>query len=199
MDDPARRDLLIQVRDEARHLDGMVRNLLSMTRLEAGGLDLRRDWIDIGESLDRAVGVVKKRGAGQSFDIEAEAELPLVYADQSLVDQALGNVLANAVRYAGDTACVRLSASRDGDTVRIRISDDGPGVSAEIASQVFEKFARANPGSAKASESAGLGLAITKGIVETHGGSVELETPAASPLGGASFVLCLPIDNRSAS
>jgi two-component system sensor histidine kinase KdpD len=188
-----RRDLLVQMREEAEHLDAMVRNLLSMTRLEAGGLDIRRDWLDIEEAVHRAVALAKKRGAPQHFSVTIAPGLPLVFADQNLVDQVLANVIGNAVRHAGPAAHVDLSVAARADAVEIRIDDDGPGIPASLLPHVFEKFVRAAASGADGGEGSGLGLAITKGIVEAHGGSVVATSPPAGKDRGASFLIRLPL------
>jgi two-component system sensor histidine kinase KdpD len=192
-----RRDLLVQMRDEAEHLDGMVRNLLSMTRLEAGGLDMRRDWLDIEEAVHRAVALAKKRGAPQHFTVAIAPDLPLVFADQSLIDQVLANVIGNAVRYAGADAHVELSVSAAKGAVEIRIDDDGPGIPAHVLPHVFEKFVRAAATGADGGEGSGLGLAITRGIIEAHGGSVVATSPPAGKVHGASFLIRLPLTQGS--
>ena len=195
--DATRADLLTQVKDEAEHLDGMVRNLLSMTRLEAGALDLRPDWTDVREILERAVADAKRRGATQRMTVEAEAMLPLIRADGTLLDQAVGNVLGNAIRYAGADARIALSARRESDGVMVAIEDDGPGISAAALPHVFEKFARGGAEHGDGGEGSGLGLAIAKGVVEAHGGAIS----AASPISdgrGARLTLRLPVSGAAA-
>jgi two-component system sensor histidine kinase KdpD len=187
-----RSDLLVHVREEAEHLDQMVRNLLSMTRLEAGALDMRKDWIDVVELMNRTVAAARKRGAPQKFVVTAAPSLPLIEADQSLLDQALGNVVGNAVRYAGTDARIGLSATVIDGQMVIAVTDDGPGIPAETLPHVFEKFVRAarNGGTEGGS---GLGLAITKGIVEAHGGTVSARSPAPGQRSGTRVALRLPI------
>ncbi|KQQ90306.1 sensor histidine kinase KdpD [Aureimonas sp. Leaf324] len=180
----ARQDLLAEIRDEASRLDTMVRNLLSMTRLEAGALEVRRDWIDVTEALERQVDLARRRGATQHFRLVETAERILAFVDGNLLDQALANIVGNAVRHAGAQATVRLSARRDGEAVAIRIADDGPGVPADLAPFVFEKFTRARaPTGADGGDSAGLGLAIAKGIVEAQGGTLTLLPPQPGATG----------------
>ncbi|QFR32227.1 sensor histidine kinase KdpD [Ancylobacter sp. TS-1] len=188
-----RRDLLSQMREEAENLDQMVRNLLSMTRLEAGALELHRDWMDAVELMNRAVSAVRRRGATQRFVVTAAPDLPLVKADQSLMDQALGNVVANAVRYAGRDARIGLSATVIDGQLVIAVTDDGPGIPAEALPHVFEKFVRASRGSGDGGDGSGLGLAITRGIVEAHGGSVSARSPAPGQRNGARIALRLPL------
>ncbi|KAB0681364.1 sensor histidine kinase [Aureimonas leprariae] len=191
----SRRDLLAQVRDEARHLDMMVRNLLSMTRLEAGALELNRDWIDLGETLHRAVEVARRRGATQAFDVRLPEDPVLVHADGTLLDQALGNVVANAVRHAGAEARVTLATTYDRGVALVEIADDGPGIPDDLRPHVFEKFTTGRRPGGDGGESAGLGLAIARGIVEAHGGTIEL-LPDESGRHGAAFRIALPAGER---
>ncbi|MCX5514124.1 two-component sensor histidine kinase [Kaistia algarum] len=188
-----RRDLLGHMRDEAEHLDTMVRNLLSMTRLEAGALDLRRDWIDVAEVLNRAVSAARKRGATQSFTVDTATDLPLLFADPGLIDQALANVVGNAVRYAGPSAKVTLSATADDEMLEIAVTDDGPGIPPEALPHVFEKFVRAARTSGDGGDGSGLGLAITKGIIEAHGGTTLALSPVPGRDAGARVLLRLPL------
>lgn len=195
----ARRDLLVQMREESENLDLMVRNLLSMTRLEAGALDMRRDWVDVVELMNRAVATVRKRGAPQRFLVTSAPDLPLIEADPSLMDQALGNVVANAVRYAGAGARIRLSATVIDGQMVIAVTDDGPGIPAETLPHVFEKFVRAPRGAGDGGDGSGLGLAITRGIVEAHGGTVSARSPAPGQTSGARIALRLPLSPQAAA
>jgi K+-sensing histidine kinase KdpD len=188
----ARRDLLAQVKDEAEHLDGMVRNLLAMTRVEAGGLEINRDWIDIRELFDRAVALAKRRGARQSFEVVVEPGLPFAPADPILLDQVLANLIGNATRYAGPTTRIVLRASASPDAIVLSVADDGPGIAPEMLPHVFEKFVRAPRRGGDAGEGSGLGLAIAKGIVDAHHGSIAVVSPAANGR-GARFEIRLPV------
>jgi two-component system, OmpR family, sensor histidine kinase KdpD len=191
----ARQDLLDQVKDEAEHLDRMVRNLLSMTRVEAGALELRRDWVDIREAFDRVVALAKRRGATQAFRLDVDPGLPFVLADPSLLDQAMANVVGNAVRYAGSDARVDLAARRDGDGIMLSVTDDGPGIPRNLLPRVFEKFVRARAQEGDGGEGTGLGLAIAKGIVDAHGGLVVAESPVADGH-GTCIAIRLPLEEK---
>jgi K+-sensing histidine kinase KdpD len=181
--EPARRDLLGQVKDEAEHLDSMVRNLLAMTRVEAGALELNRDWVDLQELFDRAAAVAKRRGAFQTFTVIVEKGLPFIFADPNLLDQVLANIVGNAIQHAGSGERITLEAKREGSMVVLLVTDNGPGIAPEILPRIFEKFARAPRSSGDAGEGTGLGLAIVKGIVEAHQGTVAAVSPVASGRG----------------
>lgn len=188
-------DLLAMIRDEAEHLDGMVRNLLAMTRLEAGALDLRMDWTDLSEILHRVVLLARRRGAPQSFSFAIAGDLPLVRADPALIEQAIGNLVGNAVHHAGAEAEVTLAATvHDGQAV-LSVTDDGPGVPADLLPHIFEKFVHAPRAGGDGGEGTGLGLAIARGIAEAHGGTLVAQSPVENGR-GARFVLTLPIGEK---
>jgi two-component system sensor histidine kinase KdpD len=170
--------LLVQIKDEALNLDGMVRNLLAITRIDAGQLELRWDWVDLREIVARVVSAVRRRGAAQKFEINLPSELPLVKADATLVDQAIGNVVANAATHTPPQTTVVIDAVSDAEKIALRVTDDGDGIPAEVLPRAFEKFvsARANVSSTEGREGTGLGLAIAKGIMEAHGGSIAAES-----------------------
>ena len=191
----ARLDLLAQIKDEAEHLDRMVRNLLAITRVEAGALEVRRDWIDVRELLDRVVSVAKRRGATQRFEVAVAEGLPFIGADPILLAQVLSNVVGNAIRYAGPQARIVIEARPDGAEIALSVTDDGPGIPAGVLPHVFEKFVRA-PTSGDAGEGTGLGLAIAKGIIEAHGGSIRAESPAEGAR-GTRIIMRLPIKGNT--
>lgn len=189
---PAERtDLLAAIREEAEHLDTMVRNLLAMTRLEAGALEIRMDWTDLGEILGRVAAAARRRGATQAITVTTTPELPFAYADPNLLEQALGNIVGNAMRYAGPSAAIAMTATADDQAMSLIIEDDGPGIDPAVLPHVFEKFVRAASDRGDGGEGSGLGLAIAKGIAEAHGGSVRAESPVANGR-GARFTFVLP-------
>ncbi len=99
----AQKDLLGQIKHEAEGVDEMVRNLLAITRIDAGALELRHDWIDLREIAERIVNAARRRGAKQTFEIKFPDDMPLVKADATLAEQALGNVVGNAIVHTPDS------------------------------------------------------------------------------------------------
>jgi len=190
LDAAAKRDLLTQVKQEAEGLDEMVRNLLAITRIDAGALELRLDWIDLREIVERIVRAARQRGALQTIVVDLPSNLPLVRADATLAEQALGNVIANAVIHTPADAKIHVDCVVAPATLTIRLTDNGPGISASLLPRIFDKFVmEPSSGHADGHQSTGLGLAIAKGIMAAHGGSIAAESP---PGGGVRFSLTFP-------
>ena len=180
LDQAAKKDLLGQIKKEAEDLDEMVRNLLAITRIDAGALELRRDWIDLREVAERVVSAARRHGAQQRIEIDLPADLPLVRADATLAEQAIGNLVANAVVHTPPETRVVLDADVAPDGIALRVTDDGPGIPADGLPIIFHKFVKGTEpegSSADGSQGTGLGLAIAKGIMEAHGGAIKAESP----------------------
>jgi two-component system, OmpR family, sensor histidine kinase KdpD len=195
----AEEELLGQIKLEAEHLDGMVRNLLAMARIDAGGLELRTDWIDIREITDRVTTAARRRGCSQSIEAALPADLPLIRADAILVEQALGNVIGNAIAHTQADAKITIDATVNSGQIVLHVADDGPGIPNDILPHVFEKFVRASaPASTTANggEGTGLGLAIAKGIMEAHRGSIFAESPLGNSRGTRISMLFPRGENR---
>src|ERR1700674_885795 len=176
----AQKDLLGHIKQEAEGLDEMVRNLLAMTRIDAGVLELRHDWIDVREVVERVLSTARRRGAAQEFELKLPAKMPLIRADATLGEQALGNVIGNAIAHPPKETKVVVDALVDAGQLVLRVTDDGPGISPQLLPRIFDKFVRADTSGAQhadGGEGTGLGLAIAKGIIEAHGGSIAAESP----------------------
>jgi two-component system sensor histidine kinase KdpD len=179
----ARKDLLGHIRGEAEALDGMVRNLLAITRIDAGALELRRDWVDLREVAEHVAAAARRRGAAQQLTVALPPDLPLVRADPTLAAQALANVVGNAMAHTPKEAAVVIDAEVQAASIVLRVTDDGPGIPAEMLPRIFDKFVRGRDGAADKGEGAGLGLAIASGIMAAHGGSIAAHSPVAGGRG----------------
>jgi two-component system, OmpR family, sensor histidine kinase KdpD len=194
LDEASRKDLLQHIKSEVENLDGMVRNLLAITRIDAGALELRLDWMDLREIVERAINSVRRRGAPQRFDINLPADLPLVRGDAALIEQVFGNIIGNAVAHTPPDTRVIVDALIEEPRVLIRVTDDGPGIAPDVLPHVFEKFVRGHATGvtrADGGEGTGLGLAIAKGVMEAHKGSITAISPAPSGR-GTRIVLAFP-------
>ena len=177
LDAAAKTDLLAQIKQEAESLDEMVRNLLSITRIDSGALELRQDWIDLREIVDRVASAARRRGTKQHIEIALPPDLPMVKADATLVEQVIGNVIGNAAVHTPATTRVVVDALVRPHEIALTVTDDGPGIPPQALPQIFDKFVKADATQGDGGQGSGLGLAIAKGIMEAHGGSIAAESP----------------------
>jgi two-component system, OmpR family, sensor histidine kinase KdpD len=189
LDASTRRELLESVREESDRLNRLVQNLLEMTRLESGALQLRREWHPLEEVIGAALSRLGKELADRRVDTHVPADLPLVPIDDVLVEQVLVNLLDNAIKYTPATSPIRILATATDEAVTVEVADHGPGLPRGDEDKVFEKFYRGLPGG----RGAGLGLAISQGIVKAHGGHIWAQN---LPEGGVAFLFTLPLAGK---
>lgn len=180
-----RDELLATAEESLQKLAALVTNLLDVSRLQAGVLGISLGPVDTDDAILAALDELKF-GPGK-VELNLDAELPPVLADQGLLERVLVNLLSNAARFAPPGTRVRISTSALGDTVQIRIVDHGPGIPQERLEQIFLPFQRL--GDTDNLTGLGLGLALSKGFTEGMGGSLEIED---TPGGGLTMVVSLP-------
>jgi len=164
-----REELLTTLQDEAERLNRFVSNLLDMTRIESGAIELKLELIDVteivGSALQRAGSVL----AGHRVEVAIEPELPMLRLDAVLFEQVLFNLLDNAAKYSPAGSRIDIRATRDGELVEIEVVDEGPGIPPADFEHVFDKFYRVHAQDRRRAGT-GLGLAICRGFVEALGG-----------------------------
>lgn len=168
-----RHELLDNVVNEARRLDRYIQNLLDMTRLDQGGITLRRDWVDVGELVAGALQRLAGETRDRRLDVDLASGLPLLWAHGLLLEQALVNLLDNALRYAPADRPIGIAAWCEDTELVIQVSDQGPGIAPDERARVFDMFYRARQGDGGNRIGSGLGLAICRGLVGAHGGSLQ--------------------------
>jgi two-component system sensor histidine kinase KdpD len=182
----AREELTGDIQDAAERLNRLVENLLDMSRLDSGRLQLKREWCDVGDVISVAVKRLERELAKHPLVIEYAPDLPLVYMDFTLMEQVLVNLLDNACSYTPPGASIEIRSEHKENSLLISITDRGPGIPEEDLERIFDKFYRV-PGTATGGT--GLGLSICRGLVEAHGGALTAENAP----GGARFMIFLPI------
>jgi two-component system, OmpR family, sensor histidine kinase KdpD len=187
---PAQRaDLLASIEEEAARLMRFVANLLDMSRIEAGALKPKRDYVDIAEVARAAVERARKAFQSQQITTNLARDLPFVRGDSNLLEQVLFNLLDNAQKY-GAGAGVAVHARRAGADAQISVTDEGEGVRPADLERIFEKFYQGGRSDGRKAGT-GLGLSIARGLVEAMGGTIRAESPAARRR-GTRIVIQLP-------
>ncbi|MFT3787244.1 MAG: sensor histidine kinase KdpD [Tepidisphaeraceae bacterium] len=186
----ARTAMLATLVEEAGRMERLINNLLDMTRMESGGLTLHKEWTPIEEVIGAALHQLDRRLRGRQVTTRVEPDLPLVCLDAAAVEQVVANLLDNAVEYTPAGSQIQLTVRGDKSRVTVEVADHGPGLPPGTEKLVFEKFFRARPGDGSPNRGVGLGLAICRGLVEAHGGTI---LAANRDGGGAQFTFTLPI------
>ena len=189
-DPTSRRQLSDEIVKNGERLNRVVSNLLDMSRLSSGKLSLKKDWHEIGDLISVVLDSQKTTLSAHNAVMRIAENLPLVRIDFQLFQQALSNLLLNVAAYTAPGTTVEIEARTTGHSLQLTVSDNGPGLPEASIPHLFEMFYRV-PGSP--SGGAGIGLAITKGIVEVHGGTIAVSN---CPSGGARFTINLPIEQQ---
>jgi PAS domain S-box-containing protein len=186
-DDTKKRRMLVNIEADADRVTRLIGELLDVSRIEAGRLHLARRMIRVPDVAMRVVERMRPRAGEHELLCVFPAPFPDVFADSDKVEQVLTNLVENAIKYTDDGE-VSVGGSTEDSVVRISVSDQGEGIPAENRATVFNKFFRFGP--ALDTTGTGLGLYISKGLIEAHGGRIWVEE---APGGGARFTFTLPL------
>ncbi|HIH2691780.1 TPA: DUF4118 domain-containing protein [Burkholderia cenocepacia] len=196
-------ELVDAIHDEALRMTGIVTNLLDMARLQAGSLQLKRQWSLLEETVGAALAACRRVLARHPARVALPADLPLLQMDAVLMERLFTNLFENAAKYTPPDTSLDIGAERvtdDGQPfVRVRVDDHGPGLPAGMETRIFDKFTRGEKESA--TPGIGLGLAICRAIVEAHGGKIGAlnRTAPDGHVTGARFWFTLPVDTPPAA
>lgn len=181
--DSDRRDFLETIDEETDRLNGLVGNLLDMSRITTGALRLSQRGVGLEEVV--AAVMAGLGGRADAVELDVPESLPRAWADPGLLERAIANVLDNALAWSGSVP-VRIEAAQRGAYVQLRVIDRGPGVGAAERPRMFEPFQRLGDTSVGG---VGLGLAVARGFLSAMGGTIEAEE---TPGGGLTMVLSIP-------
>ena len=167
----SRRELALSIQDEAERLNRFVQNLLDMTRLGAGALKPRPDWADLRDIVGAAVLRAHRLARAHTIKVHIAGDMPLLCVDAAMIEQVLLNLLDNSCKFSPPGTTVSLWAVRTRAHIAIEVTDSGPGIPPEDREKVFDIFYRTEHASSPSGT--GLGLAVCRGIIEAHGGTIS--------------------------
>ncbi|CAG0989276.1 partial two-component system, OmpR family, sensor histidine kinase KdpD, partial [Anaerolineae bacterium] len=187
----AQLELSRTIYDEARRMSSLINNILDMARLDAGAVELNKQWYPLEEIIGSVLTRLQKQLSDRTVTVKLPAGIPMIYVDAVMIEQVLINLLENVVRYTPMHSPVTITAELSNTAVEIAIADQGAGIPKDSEHKLFEKFYRVRHESAQSG--VGLGLAICRAIVEAHGGTIKAENRAT---GGAIFSFILPLEQQ---
>jgi two-component system sensor histidine kinase KdpD len=188
LEETQRAELLDAICEEAERLERLVANLLDMTRLQSGDVQVKCEWVPLEELIGSALTRLEAQLGGRRVDTVLAPSMPMVSVDPVLFGQVFVNLLENVAKYTPPGSAVDIAARYDSKSVTITVGDRGPGFAPGDVEHVFEKFYR---GQGTGKPGAGLGLAIVDGIVQAHRGAVSATNREG---GGALFTIVLPVE-----
>jgi len=178
------------IRRSTERLHALVEDLLLIAQIEANRVELQCAPLDVTELLSSSVEAIRPSADDKGVELELVTDHPpLVNGDRNRLTQVLDNLISNAVKFTSDGGKVTVSASGEGNAVRVVVADTGIGVPSEEQGQVFSRFFRASTATQLAIPGTGLGLAISRALVEQHGGTIVFESAEGE---GTQVVITLP-------
>ena len=180
--------------DDSMWLVNLTENLLSITRIENGTMHLQIEAELIDEVFREALSHVDRQSDRHEISVDLADDLLMAKMDVRLIVQVIINIVNNAIKYTPEGSHIVLSAERQGSMAVIRISDDGPGISAEAKKHLFDMFYTADIGKADSRRGLGLGLSLCKSIVDAHGGTISVADNLPQ---GSVFYFTLPLEEVS--
>jgi len=187
-DAPSRRHYLGIVDAQARRLAALLEDFLDMQRMEHEGLDLDTERVDLASLLDEQAQLYSAQSSKHRVEVALEQRPLTVRGDPNRLAQVVGNLLSNAIKYSPEGGVVRLAAERHAGGIRVSVRDEGLGIPAEQQGRIFTKFFRGDA-AATGITGTGLGLAVSREIIEAHGGRIGFDSDAGA---GSTFWLELP-------
>jgi signal transduction histidine kinase len=179
------------IRRNTERLDRLVQDLLLVTQIEAGTFEIAWGVMDISGLVRNAVEDAQLNAEGLQVNVRLEAEPIRPFAgDPTRMGQVLDNLLSNALKFTPPGGTIRVGVRKHGKSCLIEVADTGPGIEPDDLEHLFDRFYRTNSANRAQVQGVGLGLAITKTIVDAHGGEIAVES---EPGAGTTFTVSLPI------
>jgi len=193
------KNLLNVISNEADRLDRFVESIVELARIEAGDVQLSRNWGSIEEIIEAALARAEPLMQKHQLKILIEPELPVIRVDARAVAEVIYTLIDNATKYTPAGTCITIKANRaPGEMVKVSVGDEGPGIPKHLRERVFEKFVhvRGVPIGSGRAEGIGMGLSIAKGIVEAHGGRIRIQDGEGGK--GTRMTFTVPVGDEDA-
>jgi len=184
------------ISESGQHLLSLINDILDLAKIEAGKLEMEPAEVSLGDLLQNSLTMVKEKALkhGIELSLKLENEIPHIYADERLVKQVVFNLLSNAVKFTPDGGRVGIEAVKEDEHIRITVWDTGIGIKEEDKEKLFKEFQQLDSGRDKRYQGTGLGLALSKRLVEMHGGRIWVESEEGK---GSRFNFTLPIKQEA--
>jgi signal transduction histidine kinase len=185
-------EYLDDILTSADHLLALINDILDLSKVEAGQVELEKGLFSLREALERGIVMVRERAStnGVHLSLELDPDVDLVEGDERRIRQVVFNLLSNAVKFTPKGGHVDVSATRANGEVSVAVRDTGPGIATDDQARIFDEFQQARDANGERPEGTGLGLALSKSLVELHGGRIWVE----SELGrGSTFTFTIPV------
>jgi signal transduction histidine kinase len=188
-------EYLEDIHGSANHLLALINDVLDLSKVEAGQVELEVATFSLREALERGVVMVRERAVknGVRLAVEPSPEVELVEGDERRIRQVVFNLLSNAVKFTPEGGSVDVRSARRNGEVLVSVVDTGPGIAADDQERIFEEFQQTEVG-AEQKEGTGLGLALCRKLVELHGGRIWVESELGA---GATFTFTLPAEESA--
>jgi PAS domain S-box-containing protein len=190
-DDETVRESLAIIKEESARLNRLIEDLLDAARIEAGALKLKMSYVRVDELARSVVETLRPLERDRLIALDFPTDLPAVFADPERIRQVLRNLVSNAIKYSPPDSLIRVGGRVQNGEVVLFVSDEGEGIPAEEQQRLFQRFTRGSAG--RHTPGAGLGLYLSKAIVEAHGGRIWVES---TPGEGSTFYFSLPIEGK---
>ena len=189
---PKQEEYLNDILSSGKHLLSLINDILDLSKIEAGRMELEAQPFDLPAALDNALTLIRERAARHSIRLEVhvDARIGEVVADERKVKQVLLNLLSNAVKFTPEGGTITMSAALNGEAVVVSVADTGIGIAAEDQEAIFEEFRQVGDDYARKREGTGLGLALARRLVDLHGGTLSVQSELGK---GSTFTFTIPV------
>jgi signal transduction histidine kinase len=189
---PKQEEYLNDILSSGKHLLSLINDILDLSKIEAGRMELEAQAFDLPSALDNALTLIRERAARHSIGLEVHVDPAIgeVVADERKVKQVLLNLLSNAVKFTPEGGKIIVSATLNGEAVGVSVADTGVGIAAGDQEAIFEEFRQVGDDYARKREGTGLGLALARRLVELHGGTLSVQSELGK---GSTFTFTIPV------